>query len=204
MKRVGLTGGIATGKSTVAAMFVELGACLVDADRAAREVVRPHMPAWKDIVDAFGPGVLRPDETLDRPKLGAIVFADGDARARLEAITHPRIYEWMAARDAECAASGAAVCLVDVPLLFEKGLQGLYDRVVLVQVPRPVQLARLIARDGIAPADAEARLAAQMPIEDKIALADHVIDNGGDLAATRRRVDEVWRALTASDAPDGR
>lgn len=195
MKRVGLTGGIATGKSTVAAMFVELGACLVDADRAARDVVRPGSPALREIVDAFGPDVVAPDGTLDRPKLGARVFADAAARARLEAITHPRIYERMAEVEAECAAARARLCLVDVPLLYEKGLAALYDCVVLVHVPREVQIARLVARDGIAREAAEARLGAQMPIERKIPLADYRIDNSGPLEATRRQVAAIWRAL---------
>lgn len=197
MKLVGLTGGIATGKSTVARLFAARGACVVDADLAAREVVVPDAPAWREIVAEFGESVLLPDRTLDRAKLGGLVFADAERRARLEAITHPRIFEAMARRIAECEATGAALCLVDVPLLFEKGARALYQKVVVVYARPEVQLRRLLERDRCAEDAARARLAAQMPIDEKRALADHVIDNSGDLEATREQVARVWEALTA-------
>lgn len=200
MKLAALTGGIATGKSTVARMFAELGACVADADVAAREVVVPDAPAWREIVREFGEEILLPDRTLDRARLGKIVFADAARRARLEAITHPRIFEATARRIAECEAGGAALCLVDVPLLFEKGAQGLYPRTVLVYAPPAEQLRRLMARDGSSEADARARIAAQMPIDAKRALADYVIDNSGDPGATRVQAERVFRALLEDPA----
>ncbi|HYG66879.1 MAG TPA: dephospho-CoA kinase, partial [Anaeromyxobacteraceae bacterium] len=172
MRLVGLTGGIATGKSTFAAALRALGAPVIDADRLAREVVEPGRPALAEIVRAFGPGVLAPDGSLDRRRLGAIVFADPEARRRLEAITHPAIRAAMREETARLAAAGHAVAFYDVPLLYEVGLEREVDAVVVVYAPRAAQLERLRRRDGLDAAGAEARLAAQLPIDEKAARAD--------------------------------
>lgn len=193
---IGLTGGIATGKSTVSRMLVERGAALVDADQIAREIVEPGQPALQAIVEHFGPGVLREDGTLNRKKLGEIVFNDPAERKVLEAITHPviraRMRERMAALEAE---RPDRLVVVDVPLLFESGLESYFERVVVVYVPREVQRQRLMARDKLSEAEAERRLAAQMDIEEKRRRADFVIDNSGTLEDTRRQVDALMRML---------
>jgi dephospho-CoA kinase len=177
LRVVGLTGGIATGKSTFAAALRDLGVPVLDADALARSVVAPGSPALADIARAFGRGVLGPDGGLDRKRLGALVFADPEARRRLEAITHPAIRDVMLAETARLAAAGHPIAFYDAPLLYEVGLDAVLDCVVVVQAPREVQLQRAVARDGVAPAEAEARLAAQWPIEEKVARADFVVDN---------------------------
>jgi dephospho-CoA kinase len=193
---IGLTGGIATGKSTVARMLVERGAALVDADQIAREIVEPGQPALQAIAERFGPGVLREDGTLNRKKLGEIVFADPAERKALEAITHPiiraRMRERMAALEAE---RPDRLVVVDVPLLYESGLESYFERVVVVYVPRDVQKQRLMERDKLSETEAERRLEAQMPIEEKRRRADVVIDNSGTLEETRRQVDAFLRTL---------
>jgi dephospho-CoA kinase len=194
MRLIGLTGGIGSGKSTVAAMLAGRGASVVDADLLAREVVEPGTPALAEIAAEFGPGVLLPDGRLDRPALGAIVFADAARRERLNAITHPRVGALMQSRIAEALASDAPLVVVDVPLLFEGGRQSLFEGVLLVWVPAEVQVLRLVSRDGMAEEDARARIAAQMPIDDKRALADWVVDNSRTPADTERQVDAWWRA----------
>jgi dephospho-CoA kinase len=176
---VGLTGGIASGKSTFAGALRARGAPVIDADALARAAVAPGTPALAEIARAFGGEVLLPDGTLDRKRLGAIVFADASARGRLEAITHPAVRVAMAAETARLAAAGHAFAFYDVPLLYEVGLDRDLDSVVVVWVPREVQRARLVARDGLAPAEAEARLAAQLPLDEKAARADFVIENTG-------------------------
>jgi dephospho-CoA kinase len=197
MRLIGLTGGIGSGKSTVAAMLAGRGASVVDADLLAREVVEPGTPALAEIAAEFGPGVLLPDGRLDRPALGAIVFADAARRERLNAITHPRVGALMQSRIAEALASDAPLVVVDVPLLFEGGRQELFEGVLLVWVPAEMQARRLVERDGMREDDARARIAAQMPIDDKRALADWVVDNSGVPAATERQVDAWWRAHVA-------
>jgi dephospho-CoA kinase len=176
---VGLTGGIASGKSTFAGALRARGAQVIDADALARAAVAPGTPALAEIARAFGSEVLLPDGTLDRKRLGAIVFADASARGRLEAITHPAVRVAMAAETARLSAAGHALAFYDVPLLYEVGLDRDLDSVVVVWVPREVQRARLQARDGLAPAQAEARLAAQLPLDEKAARADFVVENGG-------------------------
>lgn len=198
MLEVGLTGGIASGKSTVAAMFAALGAHLVDTDQLARQVVRPGSAALMEIVAAFGPGVLGADGELDRRRLRALVFGDPAARSRLNAITHPRIGALVAAELARIAAADpGGVALVDVPLLFESGWQARYPVVVLVYVPPAVQLERLMARDQVDRAAAEMALRAQMDIEQKRELAQFVVDNSGSLADTHTQVKAVWAELKA-------
>ena len=193
-----LTGGIACGKSTVARMLVDLGAHLIDHDRLSRLVVEPGKPAWRDIVDCFGPGVLRADNTLDRAALGNIVFSDPHRRGQLERFVHPRILEEQERLVAEVRRRDpAAVVVVDVPLLYEAGLENRFACVILVYAPPELQVTRLMARDGFSRREAEDRLKAQMPIDEKAARADLVIRNDGDLAETRRRVEEVYRELTS-------
>ena len=198
MLEVGLTGGIASGKSTVAQMLVELGAHLVDSDQLARQAVEPGSPGLEEIVAAFGPGVLGPDGDLDRRGLRELVFADPVARARLNAIVHPRVRELMARElDHWRAADPGGVVLVDVPLLFESGWAGRFAAVVLVYVPRAVQIQRLMRRDGVSRPEAEAALSAQMDIEQKRGLAHFVVDNSGPITDTHSQVRAVWAGLCA-------
>lgn len=191
----GLTGGIACGKSTVARMFAELGAAVVSADEISREIVAPGMPAWEEIRAEFGDAVLRPDGTLDRKRLGTIVFSDPAKRRRLEAITHPRIRQVMAERIAAAAAAGGPV-IAEIPLLFEsEASRSLVDVVIVVYADPETQLARLMGRDQLTREQALARIEAQMPLSEKVKRADFVIDNGGDLERTREQVARIWSEL---------
>ncbi|HEX3606720.1 MAG TPA: dephospho-CoA kinase [Candidatus Dormibacteraeota bacterium] len=192
MRLIGLTGGIATGKSTVAGLLAGRGAVVVDADLLAREVVAPGSPGLEEIARTFGTAMLTPEGELDRPALGALVFADPGARRRLEAITHPRIGALMAERIAEGMGSRAPLVVADIPLLFEGGRTGLVEGVLLVNAPDEVQLHRLMLRDGLDEAAARARVAAQMPMAEKRQLATWVIDNGGTPEATAAQVEDWW------------
>lgn len=195
--RIALTGGIGSGKSTVSRLLQAKGAVIVDADAIAREIVEPGEPALGEIVEAFGPEMIASDGTLDRARLAGIVFADGEALARLNAITHPRI----AARSAELlsAAPEGTVVVYDMPLLVEQGPQALagWDAIVVVDAPDEVRLERLLAR-GLEREDATGRLKAQVSRGDRLAVADHVLDNSGDLPSLARQVDDLWAFLTAS------
>ena len=194
---VGLTGGIATGKSTVAETLRSLGAEVIDADQLARDVVAPGEPALAEIVREFGE-VRNPDGTLDRKKLGAIVFGDAARRKQLEAITHPAIRDRFLARLAELEARGfTGVVFFDAPVMIESGNYRSMDRLVVVFTDESTQRSRLMARDGMAAAEATSRMATQMPVVDKAKLADYVIDNTGDRAATAARTREVFEALLA-------
>lgn len=195
MLKIAITGGAGSGKSTVARMFAELGAPVIDADRLARDAVAPGSPAWQELRQFLGPEYFAPDGALDRAKVAALVFQDPAARRDLEAIIHPRITAALAARLKELAGEGAPLALVEIPLLYETGRQGAYDRVIVVYVDPEDQVRRLSARDGRAPAEITGIMAAQMPLKDKRALADYVIDNRGDLAATRQQVKNLWAAL---------
>lgn len=179
MRLLGLTGGIATGKSTFAEALRARGVPVVDADALARAAVAPGAPALAEIARTFGPGVLTPDGGLDRKKMAAIVFSDPDARRRLEAITHPAVRRAMADETARLAAAGHDLAFYDTPLLFEVGLDAAVDAVVVVWAPPAVQRARLASRDGLGPAEADARLAAQLPVDEKAARADFVVENVG-------------------------
>jgi dephospho-CoA kinase len=183
--KIGLTGGIASGKSTVAELFSELGVPIVDTDIVARDLTTPGSPALARIVEAFGPEVLTDTGELDRRRLRQIVFAAPERRRELERILHPLIRAETLARAAQ--AEGPYV-LIAVPLLFESGFDQLVDRSLVVDCPEELQIERLIARDGISNDEALAMLAAQMPREQRRAAADDVIDNAGDLAALRTRV----------------
>lgn len=194
---VGLTGGIASGKSTVGRIFQDLGVTVVDADQVAREVVERGSEGLAEIVAAFGDGVLAEDGTLDRKKLAGVVFDDVDARKRLERITHPRIFARSMQLMAAAAARGEALAMYEAALLVENGSYKLMQALVVVAASAETQLARVAARDGLDEAAARARMAAQMPLEQKIAVADYVIWNDGDRAALEARTREVHTALLA-------
>jgi dephospho-CoA kinase len=189
---LGLTGGIGSGKSMVASMFAQLGADVIDADRLARDVVEPGQPALEEIATAFGRDILLPDGHLNRGKLGGIIFADPAARARLNAITHPRIRERM---DVAIAArgSGPGVLIVDIPLLYENDRARSVDTVIVVWVDPETQLRRLNERDELTVEEARQRIAAQMPLDAKRARADLVIDNSGSRENTQRQVEAIYR-----------
>jgi dephospho-CoA kinase len=189
---LGLTGGIGSGKSMVALMFAQLGAAVIDADQLAREVVEPGEPALQEIAETFGRDVLLPDGRLNRGKLADIIFADAAARARLNAITHPRIRKRMDAA-VEARRSGPGVLIVDIPLLYENDRASTVEKVIVVWVDAETQLRRLNERDGLTVDAARQRIAAQMPLEAKRARADHVIDNSGSRENTRHQVEAIYR-----------
>jgi dephospho-CoA kinase len=186
---MGLTGGIGSGKSTVSGLLAERGAVIVDADRIAREVVEPGTPGLAAVVEAFGPRVLNDDGSLDRPALAAIVFADPEARRRLDGIVHPLVRE----RGAELAAQAppGAVVVHDVPLLVETGQAGSYDLVLVVEADPETRVARLVGR-GLSEDDARARIAAQATDEQRRAVADVVVDNSGSREELAAQVDRFW------------
>lgn len=191
---IGLTGGIACGKSTVSAMLVRRGAILIDADRLAREVVEPGTPALAEVVRVFGQAVLRGDGTLDRQELGRLVFGSEEKRRTLEDILHPPIRKLMLERMAEAEKQAPdKLVVVDVPLLYESELEDYYQEVMVVYAPEEVQLARLMERNGLSEEEARKRLKAQMPIEWKKEWADHVVDNSGELSATEEQVERFWK-----------
>ena len=192
--RVGLTGGVASGKSTVSALLAELGAVLIDADLLAREVVAPGTDGLAEIVETFGPGVLTPDGQLDRPAVGAIVFADEEKRRALEAIIHPRVRE--RGRLLEAGAPEGAVVVHDIPLLVETGQPSHFDAVVVVDVPLELQVQRMVELRGMSVADAQARIAAQATRDERLEAATHVIDNTGTLEDLEVRVAEVYEDLS--------
>jgi dephospho-CoA kinase len=193
---VGLTGGIATGKSTVSALFRRLGCEIIDADLLAREVVEPGEPALAQIAEEFGREVLQPDGALDRKKLGAIVFGDAARRKRLEQITHPAIRDRFLRRLAELEARGFdGIVFWDAPVMIESGGYKDMEKLVVVATDEATQCTRLCARDGVEVAEAQRKIGSQMPVAEKAKLADYVIDNAGDHAATERQVREVHAAL---------
>ncbi len=194
MKLVGLTGGVGSGKSTVAEMMRELGAEVVDADEATHAVYEPGSPGFDAVVREFGDAYVDGGR-IDRSRLGELVFRDDDARRRLNSIVHPLVRDWMAQRTAEAAERGTEVVVQDVPLLFENGLERLFSSVVLVYVPEEVQVERLVSGRGFAPERARAMIAAQMPIENKRGLAHHVINNSGTREETQAQVKAVWKQL---------
>lgn len=192
---IGLTGGIASGKSAVARFLRELGAPVVDADLLARKVVEPGQPAHADIVREFGTEVVAADGTIDRAMLGERVFSDPQARRRLNAITHPRIAAAGQDEIAAHAGRGARVVIYEAALLVENRVHELLDGLIVVKASPEAQLERVMARDGLSEEAARARLAAQLPLEAKLAVATHVIDNSGPLERTREQVRELWEKL---------
>lgn len=193
--RVGLTGGIASGKSTVSAILAELGAVVIDADVLAREVVARGTSGLEAVVAEFGPGLLTPEGDLDRPAMGALVFGDAEARKRLEAIIHPLVHQRSAQLEAEAPAG--AVVVHDIPLLAEVGRAGTFDAVVVVDAPAELQVSRMVEDRGWSREEAESRIAAQASREDRLAIATHVVDNTGTLGELRRRVEQVYAELAA-------
>ncbi len=197
---VGLTGGIGVGKSTVAAMFAARGAAVVDGDAISRRLQEPGQPCHRAILDSFGPEVLDPAGHIDRRRLGAIVFMDTGSLRRLEAIMHPAIWAASEAEIQDKAAAGTAVCVVEMALILETGQRARFQKIVVVTAPTRVQVERVARARGLTAAEAQQRLAAQWSGEDKARLADYVIDNGGDLAATERQVDLIYADLLTQGA----
>ncbi len=197
MPIIGITGGIGTGKSTVATMLGELGAVTINADDAAREVLDPESEGLREVAAAFGQEVIHPDGTLDRAKLADIVFEDSEARKKLEAITHPRILalmrKWI--DRAQRRNLPDSIIAVEVPLLFETGMEGWFDRIVVVSASEPSQVKRLRDRSQLSESEALARIKAQMPLAEKTARAHHVIPNDGSLADLRKAVKRLWAEL---------
>ena len=198
MLKVALTGGIATGKTYVLRRFAAHGVPTIDTDQLAREALRPGTPGHAAVVARFGDAVLAPDGDVDRPKLGAIVFADAAARRDLEAIVHPEVNRaitaWLTALE---AAGRPPIAVADIPLLFEVGREGEFDKVIVTMCAPDLQVRRLIERDQMSEAEARQRLAAQWPIEEKARRADYVIDTNGTHAETDRQVEFVYRELMA-------
>jgi dephospho-CoA kinase len=195
--RIGLTGGIGSGKSTVAGLLVEHGAALVDADAIARELVEPGGTALVELVTEFGPRILQSDGSLSRAELAALAFSDPRATVRLNAIMHPLIRAEAQLRLG--AHPDAAVVVYDMPLLVETGQRDLVDVVVVVDVPEDVQVDRAVRLRGLDEADVRRRMEVQAAREDRLAAADIVVDNSGDLAWTRHQVDALWQRLAAAD-----
>ena len=196
MVRVGLTGGVASGKSAVAAILSELGALVIDADVLAREAVAPGTDGLREVVEAFGPEVLTADGQLDRPAMGAIVFADEGRRRALEAVIHPRVRARGA--ELEAAAPPGTVVVHDIPLLAETRQADSFDAVLVVDVPVETQVSRMVGLRGMSRQEAEARIAAQATREQRLAVATHVIDNTGTWEDLRDRVTEVFAQLSAT------
>ncbi|MFT4287079.1 dephospho-CoA kinase [Nocardioides sp.] len=192
--RVGLTGGIASGKSTVSAMLAELGAVVIDADRLAREVVEPGTPGLAAVVEAFGPEVLTEDGAMDRARVGAIVFADEERRRALEAIVHPLVRA--RSRQLEEAAGPEAIVVHDIPLLVETDQADTFDAVIVVDAPHETALGRMVSDRGWTPEQARARIAAQASREDRRAVATYLVENTGTIEDLRRRVAEVFDRIT--------
>jgi len=199
MRVLGLTGGIGSGKSMVAQMFARLGAVVIDADQLAREVVEPGQPALQEIAATFGSDVLLPDGRLDRPKLAGIIFADAAERAKLDAITHPRIRARMD-EEIKVRRSGPGVLIADIPLLYENDRTQTVEKVIVVWVDPKTQLLRIRQRDGLSADAARQRIDAQMPLDAKRDRADYVIDNSGSRDDTRRQVEAIYRLYAPAAA----
>jgi dephospho-CoA kinase len=197
VKLVGLTGGIASGKSTVAAILRRLGAAIINADDLSREVVQPQQDAWREIIATFGPGILQQDKTLDRKKLRTIVFDNPEARKKLEAIIHPRVRSLAEHRIRELAAAGREIVVYEVPLLFEAQIHLWLRPVILVACDIETQKKRLVERDHLTELEAQRHLDAQMSLEEKRKLADYVVENDGDLEELEQQVRLVLEKIQA-------
>jgi dephospho-CoA kinase len=198
VKLVGLTGGIASGKSTVAKILERLGAAVINADALSREVVEPGKEAWREIIDAFGAGILQPDQTLDRQKLRTVIFNDRDGRKKLEAIIHPRVRALAEERIREHAVAGYSIIVYEVPLLFEGNLHEWLRPVILVACNVDTQRTRLQERDQLTQTEAQKHIDAQMSLEEKQRLADYVIENVGSLADLEQQVRTVLEKIKAT------
>lgn len=195
---VGLTGGIVSGKSTVARMFRQLGADIIDADNIARAIVQPGEKAWKNIVHYFGKEILKDNQEINRKELARIVFADKEKLEKLNKITHPEIVaiiknkiEEMRSKD----SSDGTICIIEVPLLFEANLEGMMDKIIVVYLNREEQIKRLLIRNSLTQEEAINRIDSQIPLEKKLKKADYVIDNGASLGHTRIQVKQIWQEL---------
>jgi dephospho-CoA kinase len=196
MLKVGLTGGIASGKSTVFKIFARLGAKVLDADEVARELLRPGQPVWKRLRQSFGEEFFHPDGTVKRKQLRKLVFANPEKRGQLNAIVHPEVMKEINRRSEILSSSlQPTVLVVDVPLLLEVGVAHRFDKIVVVDVRQSVQVNRLMQRDGISKEEAKQALKVQMPLSEKVELADYVIDNNSTLADTENQVRKVWEEL---------
>ena len=196
MLKVGLTGGIASGKSTVSEAFARLGAKVLDADKVAREVILPGQPAWLKLQQAFGPEYFLPGGEVNRSKLRKLVFADSEERDKLNAIVHPEVMKAINRRFEQLTTSAQdAVVVVDVPLLLEVGVAHRFDRVIVVYITKNVQIERLMQRDGITKEEATEALRAQMPLSKKVGAADFVIDSSGTRDETQAQGEKVWQEL---------
>jgi dephospho-CoA kinase len=195
MRVVGLTGGIASGKSTVARILAELGARIVDADQVAREIVEPGQPAYDEIVAAFGVKILHPDGSINRKLLGAQVFADAEQRKRLNAITHPRIAAATQQKLMALGASGARLAVYEAALLVENGIHRGLGGLIVVYCDEKEQIARVMRRDNLSQEEAVRRIHAQAPLSDKLAVATWAIDTNGPVEDTRRQVEKVWSQI---------
>ncbi len=200
MLNVGLTGGIATGKSTVVRMLVRKGARVIDHDDLVHSLQEPGQPVWKRIVETFGRDILDADERIDRKKLGALVFDNENRRKILEGIVHPAVLgEAQRQREEIARQDGQAIILSDIPLLLEVGMQGLFDLVLLVYAPPEVQILRVMKRNNLSREEAIARLKSQMSIDEKLKFADLIIRNDGTMRALEKRVGEVWQELISRE-----
>lgn len=195
MLKVAITGGVGSGKSTVTRMFQELGAAVLDADQVARSVVEPGQPAWEELRRTWGSEFFHEDGTLDRAQVAHRVFADPEARRQLNAIIHPWIGREIKARLADLERQGVDLVLVEVPLLFEAGLEKAYERVIVVYAKEEDQVRRLQGRDRRETGEVQGMLKSQWPLKDKLARADYTVDNCGSLVSTRRQVKKIWQEL---------
>lgn len=196
MKLIGLTGGIASGKSLIESMFRNAGIAVIDADAISREVTQPQTPGLAQVIAHFGADYLLPDGSLNRPKLGSLVFSDAAARAQLERITHPLIREAMQQRLKQFEDQGHAYCVYSAALIFEKNLEPIFDGIILVFCDEATQLTRLMKRDGISQAEAKLRLSTQMPLANKLKRTPYQVDNSQDTLHTAADLSKVWQALT--------
>ena len=198
MKVIGLTGNIACGKTVVARMFEELGAKIIDADYIARLVVEPGEPSWKDILEKFGHEILNPDKTINRKKLGDVVFRDKEKREELNRITHPRIIDKIKLMLEEYRKENVKVVIVEAALIVEKGgMKPIISDLIVVTADEEAQIKRLIERAGISREEALTRIKAQMPVSEKVKFATYVIDNSRTVEETRKQVEEVWKKINA-------
>ena len=196
MKVVGLTGNIASGKTEVAKIFKDLGARVIDADQIAREVVKPGEIVWEEIHKEFGEDILNPDRTINRLKLGEIVFNDNEKRDRINKITHPRIIERMKELIKKYKRDNVKVVIIEATLIVEKGgLKDTIEELIVVTSDKETQIKRILERDGFKREEAISRIESQMPITEKVKHASYVIDNSGTLSETRKQVEEVWEKL---------